>query len=150
MANYFLNSDGSISTKKKKQNNNYRMDSNGNITLINNSNTTTSKNKKDDGSILGAFNDGYDFGDVSKTAFRGVKALDSTLKSTRRKIDNTMQTVTRELSQNPIQTVKNFGTSIPHGINKADESLNQVLEVFSDWALKKDKNRDKGPTLHEY
>ncbi len=113
-------------------------------------NKKRTKIKKDDGSLLGAFNDGYDFGDIAKTTLRGVKTLDSTLKNTRRKIDETMQTTSRELVRDPLQTIKTSVTSIPSGINNADKFLNRSLDSLSDWVLKKDKNRDKGLTLEEY
>ena len=61
-----------------------------------------------------------------------------------------MQNVARELTRNPLQTFKTMGVSVAHGVNKADEALNGAVDDFFDWSLKKDKNRDKGPTLQEY
>lgn len=71
MANYFLNGDGSLSTKnKKKKGNNYIIGKDGTISI----NTTQEdiapvkkQEEKDTWFSKGAFSDGYDFGDVTKT-----------------------------------------------------------------------------------
>ena len=72
MANYFLNDDGSLSKKaKKKKGNNYILQDDGKITL----NSIEKEEKKEDIAPVkkrtwfngASFNDGYDFGDVTKT-----------------------------------------------------------------------------------
>ena len=71
MANYFLNDDGSLSKKnKKKKGNNYVLQSNGTIRLQQEENEiapTKKKDKKDTWFSKGAFEDGYQIGDITKT-----------------------------------------------------------------------------------
>lgn len=71
MANYFLNDDGSLSKKnKKKKGNNYILQSNGTIQLREEEKEiapTKKKEKERTWFTKGAFDDGYQIGDITKT-----------------------------------------------------------------------------------
>lgn len=67
MANYFLNDDGTISKKKKKKKgNNYILQDDGTIVLSKEEDIAPVKTERT-WFNTGAFDDGYDFGDVTKT-----------------------------------------------------------------------------------
>ena len=94
----------------------------------------TPKKKEDDG-LLSAFNDGYDFGDVTKSILKGGKKLAvGTYK------------VGKETVTNPIQTAKTVGVGVAAGIDKADESINNAVGDFFDWITRKD-DKDKKYSL---
>lgn len=94
--------------------------------------------KKDD-SLLSAFNDGYDFGDVTKTILTGGKKL----------AVGTFN-VGKELVTNPIQAVKTAGVSVANAIDNADTTLNNVTDDFFDWILKREDDDKPSLTLKEY
>lgn len=69
MANYFLNDDGSLSKKnKKKKGNSYILQEDGRLQLQQEKMTSTKKKeKKDTWFSKGAFEDGYQIGDITKS-----------------------------------------------------------------------------------
>ena len=83
MANYFLNDDGSLSkNKKKKKGNNYILDSNGNLTLNSTKEELTKKeSNKRTWFNTSSFDDGYDFGDVTKSLLGTAQDITENLHS---------------------------------------------------------------------
>lgn len=67
MANYYLNDDGSLTTKKNKKGKNYILQENGSLIL---NDDELNRQKQENNNTFfkkGAFDDGYQFGDVTKT-----------------------------------------------------------------------------------
>lgn len=91
--------------------------------------TTTTK-KKDEG-VFSAFNDGYDFGDISKTVLKGGKQLITTAGSKAKKIGTGLVT-------DPIQTIKSTGVSIAEGIDNTVNAIDNTADDFFDWLLKRE------------
>ena len=89
---------------------------------------TKNTNNKNNNGLLSAFNDGYDFGDITKTLWKGAKQLSGAIDTTR-----------RELMLNPVQTAKTAVVSTAHGVNKASNSINNALSDFSNWIMGRDK-----------
>lgn len=95
-------------------------------------------NNKNNNGLLSAFNDGYDFGDITKTAVKGVKQL-----------SNAMNTTRRELMLNPVQTLKTAVVSTAHGINKAGESIDNALSDFGTWITGREEQKRYELSLNE-
>lgn len=68
MANYYLNDDGSLTTKKNIKGKNYILQENGSLILNNNDEESNKIENNNTFFKKGAFDDGYQFGDVTKTA----------------------------------------------------------------------------------
>ena len=105
----------------------------------NNAGKTTTKTTANKDSLFSAFNDGYDFGDISKTILKGGTKLGKAVVNTG-----------KELVTNPVQTVKSFGVGIGSGINKADELINNATDDFFDWIVPGRKEKEDGLTLREF
>ena len=93
--------------------------------------TNAKKESFTDGSIFSSFDDGYDFGDVTKSILKGGAKLGKTVFNTG-----------KEVVTHPVQTVKTFGVGIGEGINKANDLINDATEDFFDWIVPGKKEKD--------
>ena len=101
-------------------------------------NASVTKANKQDDRLLSSFDDGYDFGDVTKTILKGGK-----------KLAVGTYNVGKELVTNPVQTLKTTGISLASGIDKADTAINGAVDDLFDWALRRD-DKDEALSFKEY
>lgn len=84
--------------------------------------TTTNTTKKSSDGLFSAFDDGYDFGDVSKTILKGGKMfLEGPVK------------VGKGLLKDPLQTIKSTGIGFAEGFDKANENVTNAVSDIIDW-----------------
>ena len=92
------------------------------------------KTTKKEDSLFSAFDDGWDFGDISKTILKGGKKLGTAVFETG-----------KEVVTNPIQSAKAFGVGTVSGIDKANTLINNAVDDFFVWASPfRDKEDEEG------
>ena len=79
--------------------------------------TTTNTTAKKKEGLFDAFDDGYDFGDVTKTILTGGKM-----------VLEPIYKVGKGLVTDPVQTVKSVGIGMAEGYKKADDWLNNAID----------------------
>ena len=90
-----------------------------------------------------SLDDGYDFGDITKTV------LGTAGEVIPRVAKNTFE-AGKEVVKNPKEGAKILGVGIASGVDKADDALNNALNDFSNWLLKKKNNNKPHLSLKEY
>ena len=90
-----------------------------------------------------SLNDGYDFGDITKTV------LGTAGEVIPRVAKDTFE-AGKEVVKHPIKSTKTLGVGIAAGADKADDALNNALTDFSNWLLKKKKDNKPHLSLKEY
>lgn len=92
------------------------------------------KTTEKEDSIFSAFDDGYDFGDVSRSILKGGVKLGKTVFNTG-----------KEVVTHPIQSAKAFGVGTVEGIDKANTLINNAVDDFFVWASPfRDKEDEEG------
>ena len=90
-----------------------------------------------------SLNDGYDFGDITKTV------LGTAGEVIPRVAKDTFE-AGKEVVKHPIKSTRTLGVGIAAGADKADDALNNALTDFSNWLLKKKKDNKPHLSLKEY
>ena len=94
---------------------------------------------KDESKLFDAFDDGYDFGDVTKTILTGGKIL-----------WDSATVVGKGLITDPIQTVKTIAVGAGEGFRKADEMTNNAVDDFLNYIIPgREEKMAKGNEFYE-
>jgi len=113
------------------------------ITQKTSGSTKLSTKKQSNNKWKNSLNDGYDFGDITKTVLGTAGEIIP------RVAKNTFE-AGKEVVKHPIQSTKTLGVGISSGVDKADDALNNATSDFFNWLLKKKKDNKPSLSLKEY
>ena len=126
-----------VSSKKKngKESYTYKRNPVDNLAekneVLNNPNITIGK-RNDRESVLKEFNNGYQFGDVTKTI--GNTLTDYLLEP--------VQATGEAFEKDPVQTLKTMPISFLEGMNQSITKINDAASDFADWALGREGTKE--------